>query len=258
MARHLRDHTGFFAQIRAAEHRHFLSTELLKDPVHFLLQDRGMPIWEDENLVNFSDAEKSLLSRYLSDGGLLFVESGRASSNGYRYLTQVLAVLHEALGSAARIVPIPSSHPIYHSFYDFDSGFPGESHKGDGDHASLPGGSWFYPGTSRPGQVRSAPTVDVRVLRRRDLQSREEAESLPAVGLYGVEMDRRLVAVISDLGLHSSWVSSQNAEEERTTTSPALMAGVNIVAYTLQRHRWSGGAKVTTNLDAIAPARKHS
>jgi len=217
-----------------------------------------MPIWEDENLVNFSDAEKSLLSRYLSDGGLLFVESGRASSNGYRYLTQVLAVLHEALGSAARIVPIPSSHPIYHSFYDFDSGFPGESHKGDGDHASLPGGSWFYPGTSRPGQVRSAPTVDVRVLRRRDLQSREEAESLPAVGLYGVEMDRRLVAVISDLGLHSSWVSSQNAEEERTTTSPALMAGVNIVAYTLQRHRWSGGAKVTTNLDAIAPARKHS
>ena len=46
-ARYLRDYTGIFAQVRGVQHRHFVSEQLLKDPIHFLFESGGMPIWQD-------------------------------------------------------------------------------------------------------------------------------------------------------------------------------------------------------------------
>ncbi len=255
VARHLRDYTGIFAQVREARHRHFLSEQLLKDPIHFLIQGGGMPTSQDAVLVNFSLAEKTLLGRYLREGGFLFIESNRESSDGYRFLTQTLAVLHEVLGRDGRVVPIPATHPVYHSYYDFDSGFPGEYHKEDAaDSASLPGDSWYYPGTSRPGQLAAQVSVDVRVLRRRDATQTSQAQpSLPPVGLYGAEFDGRLVALVSDLGLHSHWAGGLSAEEEEATvTGPFLNAAVNIVAYALQR---SDGPVVRRSPPSWLPSR---
>lgn len=238
VARHLRDYTGLFAQVRGAQHRHFLAEELLKDPIHFLLQGGGMPIWQDAVLVNFSEAEKSMLGRYLREGGFLFIESASNSPHQYRYLTQMLALLHEVLGVEARLLPIPTTHPIYHSFYDFDSGFPGEYHKEDIPDAASVGDSWYYPGITKPGRL-AQQTADVQVLRRRlgPGVPQEQEPVLPSVGLYAAELGGRTVAVISDLGLHGHWVTQGGADFEGTEadTGPFLMAGVNVVAYALQR-----------------------
>ena len=237
LARHLRDYTGILAQVRGAQHRDFVSAQLLKDPVHFLIQDGGMPVYQDAILVNFSHTEKVLLGRYLRNGGFLFIESNPESPDGYRFLTQTLAVLHEVLGRDGRLVPIPTTHPVYHSYYDFDSGFPGEENKDAAVQiAALSGDSWDYPGTNRPGRLEQAATVDVRVMLRRGPQPIAQSQpTLPPVGLYGAELDGRLVALVSDLGLHANWVSGLNEDGVERTTGPSLMAGVNIVAYTLQR-----------------------
>lgn len=238
LARYLRDYTGIFAQVRGVQHRHFVSEQLLKDPIHFLFESGGMPIWQDAILVNFNQAEKTMLGRYLREGGFLFIESNPESPAGYRFLTQALAVLHEVLGPQARLRPVPITHPVYHSYHDFDAGFPGEYHKQEtAGLALLPGSSWYYPGTFRPGRPAPAATVDVRVLRRRDGTLAPQAQATPPlVGLYGVELDGRLVALVSDLGLHNNWVGRVDSEEEQAaTTGPFLNAAVNIVTYALQR-----------------------
>ncbi len=237
VARHLRDYTGIFARVRGVQHRHFVSEQLLKDPIHFLLEGGGMPISQDAILVNFNQAEKTLLGRYLREGGFLFVESNPESPDGYRFLTQTLAVLHEVLGPGARLAPLPTTHPVYHSYHDFDAGFPGEYYKEEtADFASLPGTSWYYPGAFRPGRLAPTATVDVRVRRRRGVTPAPPAQpTLPPLGLYGAELDGRLVALVSDLGLHSNWVGGADAEGDEVTTGPSLMAAVNIVAHALQR-----------------------
>jgi len=238
LARYLRDYTGIFAQVRGVQHRHFVSEQLLKDPIHFLFEGGGMPISQDAILVNFNQSEKTLLGRYLRAGGFLFIESNPESPAGYRFLTQALAVLHEVLGPQARLSPVPTTHPVYHSYHDFDAGFPGEYHKeGTADFASLRGTSWYYPGTFRPARPVPAATVDVRVLRRRDGTLASQAQAPPPpVGLYGAELDGRLVALVSDLGLHNNWVGGVDSEEEQAaTTAPFLKAAVNIVTFALQR-----------------------
>ena len=237
VARYLRDYTGLYAQVRPEQHHHFLSETLLKDPVHFLIQGGGMPASQDEVLVNFSDAEKALLARYLTGGGFLFVEADGESTDGYRYLAQVVAVLREVIGEQGRLLPIPVTHPLYHSYFDFDSGFPGEYHKEKiPDYASWGGNTWYYPGSDRPGRTPPAAVGDSRFLRRLAGVQAPEVEQLPLVGLYGAEIDGRLVAVISDLNLHRHWPGNPDADqEEESTSGPFLTASVNIITYALQR-----------------------
>ena len=230
VARFLRDQTGLYAQVRPAQHQHFLSEALLKDPIHFLIQGGGMPSSRDETMVSLSDAEKALLERYLIEGGFLFVEADGGSFNGSRYLTQVVGVLRDVIGDRGRLLPVPVTHPLYHSYFDFDSGFPGEYHKESTlDYASLPGDAWYYPGSDRPDRA-PPPEAD-----RAGLEE-PQAEQLPAVGLYGAEIDGRLVVLISDLNLHGHWVGAPEADqEEDATAAPFLQASVNIVAYALHR-----------------------
>ncbi len=227
LSRYLRDHTHLLARVRDQTYEYFLSEQLLKDPIHFLFED-SLSAYDPNILTKFSAEEKALLGRYLREGGFLFIEGTSSRTN--RYLREMKDQLREILGPEARLAPIPTSHPIYHSFYEFGGGFPGEDKSRIEDTGDNP--SWYYPTNNR-----------YEVLA---LQEQQEAtlggasaagENLPPPeGLWGVELDGELVAVISDLWLGNYWRASFNTEDEETPPATyALMAGTNILVYALTR-----------------------
>ena len=223
LSRYLRDHTHLLARVRDETYEYFLSEQLLKDPVHFLFEDT-LSAYDPNVLTKFSPEEKALLGRYLREGGFLFIEGTN------RYLREMKDHLREILGSEARLAPIPTSHPVYHSFYEFGGGFPGEDKSRIADMGD--NNSWYYPVNNRGDllalQEAQAATVS---------GASAVGEGLPPPeGLWGVELDGELVAVISDLGLAANWRASFNTEEESTQpTTYALMAGTNILVYALTR-----------------------
>ena len=225
LSRYVRDHTDLLAQVRDKTYELFLSEQLLKDPIHFFFEDT-LSAYDPNILTKFSAKEKALLGRYLREGGFLFIDGTN------RYLREMKDHLREILGSEARLAPIPTSHLIYHSFYEFGGGFPGE----DRSRSRYEEGnrSWYYPTNNRNDllaiQQEQAPVVS-------GTESEQEAEVLhPSEGLWGVELDGELVAVLSDLGFEGKWRASFNTEGEATGISTyALMAGTNVLVYALTR-----------------------
>ena len=225
LSRYVRDHTQLLAQVRDKTYELFLSEQLLKDPIHFLFEDT-LSAYDPNVLTKFSAEEKALLGRYLREGGFLFIDGTN------RYLREMKDHLREILGSEARLAPVPTSHLLYHSFYEFGGGFPGE----DRSRSRYEEGnrSWYYPTNNRNDllaiQQEQAPVVS-------GTESEQEAEVLhPSEGLWGVELDGELVAVLSDLGFEGKWRASFNTEGEASGISTyALMAGTNILVYALTR-----------------------
>jgi hypothetical protein len=237
LARYVRDHTHVLARAEGAAYEYFLSEELLKDPVHFLFEGGGLYPFKDGIYTDFSEEEKQLLGRYLRGGGFLFVEGG------YRYLGEMRNQLRSILGNEGRIFPVPPTHDLYHSFYDFDGGFAGED-KGNMQE-DLPGSPWYYPVGSRQDEV----VVNTQSFSLA-AQQEEQIEELPAMGIWGVEFDGELVAVLSDLNMHSQWRINEDANQGNTNTVPViqyLQAGTNIVVYALTR-----GRSLTPKLDQPA------
>ena len=227
LSRYLRDHTHLLAQVRDKTYEHFLSEQLLKDPIHFLFED-SLSAYDPNILTKFSAEEKALLGRYLREGGFLFIEgTGRRTNH---YLREMKDQLREILGPGARLAPIPTSHPIYHSFYEFGGGFPGEDKSRTEDAGDNP--SWYYPVNNR---------YEVLALQEEQEATLFGASTLntalpPPEGLWGVELDGELVAVLSDLWLGNYWQASFNTEDEETPPATyALMAGTNILVYALTR-----------------------
>lgn len=224
MSRYLRDHTKLLARVSNETYEHFLSEKLLKDPIHFLFQGGGLIPYRDEVLTMFSEEEKALLGRYLHEGGFLFIEGNN------RYLREMTRHLRSILGVEAQLAPIPTSHMIYHSFYEFGGGFPGEDKAQVADVGSNP--TWYYPVSNRE---------DLLAVQQDVTFNPETSESggdavPPSQGLWGVEVDGDLVAVLSDLGLQQNWMASLNSESDGTEpVTYSLMAGSNIVVYALTR-----------------------
>ena len=227
LSRYLRDHTHLLAQVRDKTYEYFLSEQLLKDPIHFLFED-SLSAYDESVMTKFSAEEKELLGRYLREGGFLFIEGTSRRTN--RYLREMKDQLREILGSEARLAPIPTSHSLYHSFYEFGGGFPGEDKSRIEDVGE--NRSWYYPTSNRDAllavQEAQAATVS---------GPSTVGEGLPPPeGLWGVELDGELVAVLSDLGLGRNWRTSFNTEDEvAEPTTYALMAGTNILVYALTR-----------------------
>ena len=227
LSRYLRDHTHLLARVRDKTYEHFLSEQLLKDPIHFLFED-SLSAYDPNILTKFSAQEKALLGRYLRECGFLFIEgTGRRTNH---YLREMKDHLREILGPGARLAPIPTSHPIYHSFYEFGGGFPGEDKSRIEDAGDNP--SWYYPVNNR---------YEVLALQEEQEATLFGASVLstalpPPEGLWGVELDGELVAVLSDLWLGNYWQASFNTEDEETPPATyALMAGTNILVYALTR-----------------------
>ena len=224
LTRYLRDNSRILAQVRAESYDYFLSENLLKDPVHFLLEGGGMPAYRDEVMTQFSREEKDMLERYLRGGGFLFIEGSN------RYLREMRSHLRSILGSEATLLPVPLSHPLYHAFYDFGGGFPGEDKARATKMEDNP--NWYYPTQAFDEQ----PAAEQIAFFNPNAADGGEAEEPPRQGIWGVEMDGQLVAILSDMGLHQNWGLSFNAEaagDEPVLYS--LMAGANIVAYALTR-----------------------
>ena len=207
LSRYLRDHTHLLARVRDKTYEYFLSEQLLKDPVHFLFED-SLSAYDENVLTKFSPEEKALLGRYLREGGFLFIEGTGRRTN--RYLREMIGHLREILGPEARVAPIPTSHPIYHSFYEFGGGFPGEDKSRIEDVGDNP--SWYYPVNNRYGVLALQEAEEATFSGASALST----DLPPPEGLWGVELDGELVAVLSDLWLGNYWLASFNTEGETT------------------------------------------
>jgi hypothetical protein len=223
LARYLRDYTQLLAQVRDQTYQYFLSEQLLKDPIHFIIQGGGLPSYDLEHLTRFSDEEYALLDRYLRSGGFLFIEGDN------RFLREMIDHMKKVLGSEGNVFELPLSHPIYQSYYSFESGFSGENKQRVKEAEER---SWYYP-LSNPRELFEAQNAALTV---NDPTLRIEGGGPDYLGLYGVELNGDLVAVISDLQMSSKWAGIAAVEdEEADDVLPPLMAATNIAIYALIR-----------------------
>ena len=241
LARYIRERSSLLVRVRPTPVQRFSSRTLLRDPIHFLIQQGGLPLIGDWPLLQLGEDEKQLLGEYLRGGGLLYVEGEG------RFLTGAVSLLRELLGEAAGIAPIPAEHALYHSFYSFPSGFPGED-KERWDYLRDLEPSWHYPASGPPLERVTAANVDPGL-------------AAPAArrtsGLWGVSLGDTLVAIVSDMPFHAAW-SQMTADDEEAEaaaapapgqegeawwvpvlppgwSAPALRAGVNLIVHAVTR-----------------------
>ncbi len=224
LGRYLRDNSRILASVRDKTYDYFLSENLLKDPVHFLFEGGGMIPYRNDVLTLFSPEEKAMMGRYLREGGFLFIEGSN------RYLREMRSHLRSILGKEAVLRPVPVTHPLYHAFYNFSGGFPGEDKARVIDVGDNPG--WYYPIQNRD----ELPAAETAAFFDPNAEDAVQEEQPPRLGIWGVEMNGQLVAVLSDMGLHANWGLSFNIEGGGTEpVLYSLMAGANIIAYALTR-----------------------
>ena len=213
LARYTRDHTNILVQADQGGHRYFDQEFLLDYPIHFLFEGKGKPVTTSEYRVRFHEEEKELLAEYMRSGGLLYIEG---EEGRYRFLTDMVDSLKSILKNDGGIGPIGVDHDLYHSFFDFHTGFPGEDGGKYNKYLEIPGESWYYPGSERGDDLE-----------------------LPKLGLWGVELDGRLAAIVSDISLGERWAGMYGyeleEEEESVPSEPFLQAGINILMYVLTR-----------------------
>ena len=235
LARYTRDHSNILVQVDQRGHGYFDQEYLLDYPIHFLFEGEGKPVTTSEYRVRFHDKEKELLAEYMRSGGLLYIEGAEGR---YRFLTGMVDSLKSILKNDGGIGPIGVDHDLYHSFFDFNSGFPGEGGK-DSKYPELPGESWYYPGSERGDELPA------------DLLGSGTDSGLTKLGLWGVELEGRLVAIVSDIGLGARWARMYDLEapapsepflqagvnllEAPAPSEPFLQAGVNLLMYVLSR-----------------------
>ncbi len=224
LARFIRDHTGILAQVQDKTYQYFLSEQLLKDPIHFFIQGGGLPIHGDHQLTRFSEKEYALLKRYLREGGFLFIEGNN------RFLREMIDHLKVVIGSEGGVSELPLTHPIYQSYYSFESGFPGENKE---RVTELEQRSWYYPNYN-PREVFERQQEALASIN--PAQSEQQVGAPDYLGLYGVELNGDLVGVISDLQLSSRWAGIFDDEEDDPVGAlPVLMPATNIAIYALTR-----------------------
>jgi len=207
LARYLRDHTPIQAQIRGPEEcEYFLASSLHAYPIHFLLEDGGIPAWSAQWLARISSEELEGLGDYLRGGGFLYVEGGK------RWLREMISYVRQSLHAEGKLIPVPLSHPIYRAYYDCSGGFPGEYTK---DVLDVPAPDWYYPADSYAGETQYP------------------------LGLWGAELDGELVALFSDLELLRGWelnpLPDETDRRQIPAKTPALRAATNVVVYALTR-----------------------
>jgi hypothetical protein len=82
-------------------------------------------------LVRFSGAERQNLARFVEQGGLLFSDDCNHDVNGL-YARSFAEEARLTFGHLGRLQKLPTSHPIYRSFFTFPDGPPPTSHELNG------------------------------------------------------------------------------------------------------------------------------
>jgi hypothetical protein len=98
------------------------SPELLSFPFLFMTGHK---------LVRFSARERERLRSFVEHGGLLFSDDCNHDINGL-YATSFEQEMRIVFGAGGSLPKLPNGHPIYRSFFTFDSGPPQTSHELNG------------------------------------------------------------------------------------------------------------------------------
>jgi len=104
--------------IAAAVSRHVFigSREFARSPFAYLTADQPFEL---------TDAEARALGEYLKGGGFVFADNAMASSEHSLAEAALRHIFVQALRGRGRLRRIPTSHPIFHCFYEFDGPPPG-------------------------------------------------------------------------------------------------------------------------------------
>jgi len=193
---HLSDAVNRYTNIKSKVDKHLFidSRKLFDTPFVFLCADEQFELTE---------IEAKNLGDYLRQGGFIVLDNGTPTREFGAAEASLRRMLKDALGSDAKFLPIPNSHPLYHCFEDFDGGPP----QGSEVDRSIVKKNTVFGGGAHIGHMYF---------------------SLPKQVIYleGVWIDDRLVAIYSDKGYAIKWAATSNNE-------PQLRMGVNMVVYAL-------------------------
>lgn len=179
----LNKQTGITAQVDA--HLFIDSQELFRTPFVFITAQEAFELTERE-IEN--------LGEYMRRGGFVFADNANPTAEYSQAEAALRRIFRDALRAEGQLQVIPNSHPIYHTFYDFDG-----------------------------------PPVGTE-LEVPDLGGQRGLENViiaqTSYNLEGVFLGDRLVALYSDKGYVHSWARNYGNE-------PQLRFGVNAVIFAL-------------------------
>lgn len=216
VAQYMRMETGVEARIYSGNAwNNMRRYELLEYPILFSFSGSG-PFWQtdwwrqERRLpLRLAAEESDALGRYLRGGGFLVIEGG------HRYLESMAAQVRRALNGDGRIIRLPFDHAIYHSYYNFKDGYPGEYRTEYSELRSQD--PWYFPSATSYFSSDGA--------------------------LWGVEIDGELVVLLSPQRifslepppLHGGSLHDQHQGVVASPKTPWLRAATNIVVYALTR-----------------------
>ena len=175
--------TGITAKVD--EHLFVDSQELFRTPFVYITAQEAFEL---------TDREKTNLGKYMREGGFVFADNANAIVEFSQAEASLRQIFRDALGSQGQFRPIPNSHPLYHTFYDFD-GPP------VGSELDVPSDQEQW-------------AISYRIVAQHSYH------------LEGVFLGDRLVALYSDKGYVHKWAENYGNE-------PQLRFGINVVVFAL-------------------------
>ena len=150
-----------------------------------------------------TEGELENLGRYLVGGGFLLIDAGVCMGCDIdAFMRQMVKEALARVGQEARFFRLPNNHPLYHSFFDFDSP----------PRPIIMFNPFGSSGSGSPGEGRG--NVDYMV---------------------GVEVEGRLAVVLSYQNLLFSWENAgyRNDKQLYGDNSRVLQFGINLVVFAL-------------------------
>ncbi len=175
--------TGITAKVD--EHLFVDSQELFRTPFVYITAQEAFEL---------TDREKTNLGKYMRQGGFVFADNANAVVEFSQAEASLRQIFRDALGSQGQFRPIPNTHPLYHTFYDFD-GPP------VGSELDVPSDQEQW-------------AISYRIVAQHSYH------------LEGVFLGDRLVALYSDKGYVHKWAENYGNE-------PQLRFGINVVVFAL-------------------------
>jgi len=189
---HLSDAVNRYTNIRSKVDKHLFvdSRKLFDTPFVFLCVDKQFEL---------TGIEARNFGEYLRKGGFAVLDNGKPTNEYGAAEASLRQMLRDGLGNDAKFLPIPNTHPLYHSFFDFNDGPPNGSEINVSQVTTI----------LNLGETYNRTTMSKQVLY-----------------LEGITLSDRLVAIYSNKGYAVKWADISNNE-------PQLRIGVNMVVFAL-------------------------
>ena len=174
-------------------------SEMFKTPWVFMFIKIGS--------YDLSDQEMDFMGRYMMAGGFVFADARGRAGGGYAGIdihTGNLLGCLETQGVSVTPEKLPSTHPIYHCYFDFEGPPPGA----DASH--------LYHKRAGYENFRNAHLID---------------------HLGGLIVDGRLLAILSDKGYYHPWATWRPSYYhpwcQKQDPTLQLQFGVNVIIFSL-------------------------